>query len=176
MRRRRCFTTAVAVDGNQNGWFAFQGGVAKVTSANAVSIFACCDVPAGIALDQSGNVWIADYDASTVFELSSGGVLVGQAAGGGVNRPVGIAIDGQGNIWTADYRGNAISEFSGATLQPISPANGFGSDAGLYGPFGAAIDESGNLWTSNAYGNTLTELIGAAAPVKTPLVGLPAQP
>jgi hypothetical protein len=170
------FTAAVAVDGNQNGWFAFQGGVAKVTSANAVSIFPCCDVPAGIALDQSGNVWIADYDASTVFELSSGGVLVGQASGGGVNRPVGIAIDGQGNIWTADYRGNAISELSGATLQPISPANGFGSDAGLNGPFGAAIDESGNLWTSNAYENTLTEFIGAAAPVKTPLVGLPAQP
>ena len=171
------FTTAVAVDANQNGWFVFEGGVAKVTPSNGVSAFSCCEVPAGIAIDQSGNIWVADYEASAVVEVSSSGAVLGQAAGtGGVETPVGIAVDGNGNIWTANYRANTISEFSGATLQPISPAAGYGKDASLFGPFGAAIDASGNLWISNAYGNTLTELIGAAAPVKTPLLGPPAQP
>ncbi|MGA8529147.1 MAG: NHL repeat-containing protein, partial [Acidobacteriaceae bacterium] len=171
------FTTAVAVDAAQNGWFAYQGGVAKVTPAGAVSAFSCCDVPAGIALDASGNLWIADYDASSVVELSSSGDVLGQAVmTGGVETPVGIAIDGAGHVWTANYRVNTLSEFDGAHLQALSPAAGFGQDASLYGPFGAAIDASGNLWISNAYGNTLTEFIGVASPVKTPLLGPPAQP
>ena len=171
------FTTAVAVDANQNGWFAYQGGVAMVTPAGGVTNYSCCDVPAGIALDQAGNVWIADFGASAVFKLSPSGALLGQAVKtGGVETPDGIAVDGTGNIWTANYHGNTISEFTGGTLQAVSPADGFGLDAGLDGPFGAGVDASGNLWISNAFANTLTEFVGAATPVKTPLLGLPAQP
>lgn len=171
------FTTAVAVDAGQNGWFAYQGGLAKVTPAGAVSAFSCCIVPAGIAVDASGNVWMTDYDASSVVELSSSGGVLGQAVmTGGVLTPVGVAVDGAGHVWTANYRGNTLSELDGATLQALSPAAGFGQDSSLYGPFGVAIDASGNLWTSNAYGDTLTEFIGVAAPVKTPLLGPPAQP
>jgi DNA-binding beta-propeller fold protein YncE len=171
------FTTAVAVDANQNGWFAFEGGVAKVTPANVVTAFSCCEVPDGIALDQSGQVWVADYDASALVKISSTGAVLGQAIQtGGLDFPVGVAVDGSGNIWTANYRGNTLSEFNGATLQPVSPAVGYALGASLYGPFGLGIDASGNLWASNAYGNTLTELVGVAAPIKTPLLGLPAQP
>ena len=171
------FTTAVAVDGSQDGWFAYQGGVAMVTPAGVVTSYPCCDVPAGIALDASGNIWIADYSASSVIELSPAGVVLGQAAQtGGVETPVGIAVDGAGNVWTANYHANTVSEFNGATRQAISPIAGFGQDASLYDPFGVGIDASGNLWVSNAYGNSLTEFIGAAAPVKTPLLGPPAQP
>jgi sugar lactone lactonase YvrE len=171
------FTTAVAVDADQNGWFAYQGGVAKVTPAGAVTAFSCCDVPAGIALDASGNLWIADYDASSIVKLSSSGGVLGQAVmTGGVLTPVGIAVDGAGRVWTANYRANTLSEFDSSTLQALSASAGFGQDASLYGPFGLAIDASGNLWTSNAYGNTLTEFIGVASPVKTPLLGPPVQP
>jgi hypothetical protein len=170
------FTTAVAVDANQNGWFAYQGGVAMVTQTGAVSSYACCDVPAGIALDASGNAWVADYDASDVVKLASGGSVIGKTAAGGVHTPASIAVDGDGNIWTANYRANTVSELNGPALQAISPAAGYGLDASLYGPFGLGIDASGNLWISNAYGNTLTELIGAAGPVRTPVLGLPVQP
>jgi hypothetical protein len=170
------FTTAVAIDGNQNGWFAYQGGVAMVTQTGVVNSYACCNVPAGIALDASGNVWVADYEASKVVKLSSGGTIMGKTALGGVNTPVDVAVDGSGNVWTANYRANTVSELSGATLQAVSPAAGFGLDASLYGPFGLGVDSSGDVWISNAYGNTLTELIGVAGPVKTPVLGLPAQP
>jgi streptogramin lyase len=170
------FTTAVAIDGNQNGWFAYQGGVAMVTQTGVVSSYSCCDVPAGIALDASGNVWVADYEASKVLKLGPGGSVIGETAAGGVHTPMNIAVDGGGNIWTANYRANTVSELNGATLQAVSPAAGYGLDASLFGPFGLGVDASGNVWISNAYGNTLTELIGAAGPVKTPSAGLPAQP
>ena len=170
------FPSSVAIDGNQNGWFAYQGGVAMVTQAGVVTNYACCNVAAGIALDASGNVWVADYEASNVVKLSSGGSVVGQTAAGSTYTPMNIAVDGSGNVWTANYRGNAVSEINGATMQSVSPAAGYGLDASLYGPFGLGFDASGNVWISNAYGNSLTELIGAAGPVKTPVLGLPAQP
>ena len=171
------FTTSVAVDANQNGWFAYQGGVAMITPAGTVTSYPCCDVPAAIALDQSGNIWVADFDASAIVKLSPSGALLGQtAAAGGIETPDGLAVDGSGNVWTANYHGNTLSEFNGATVQALSPAGGLGQDAGLTSPFGTAIDASGNLWISNAYGNDLTEFIGVASPVKTPLIGPPARP
>jgi hypothetical protein len=169
------FTTSVAVDASQSGWFGFQGGVAKITQTGVVSSYACCDVPAGIALDASGNVWVADFQASDVVKLASGGNVLGTTSSGGVHTPMGIAVDGSANVWTSNYRANTVSELTG-TLQAISPAAGYGLDASLYGPFGLGFDASGNVWIINAYGNTLTELIGAAGPVKTPLLGPPAQP
>jgi hypothetical protein len=170
------FTTSVAVDAGQNGWFGFQGGVAKVTQTGGVTSYACCSVPAGIALDASGNVWVADFQASAVVKLASAGNVLGTASGGGVHTPMGIAVDGAGNVWTSNYRANTISELAGTNLQAISPAVGYGLDASLSGPFGLGFDASGNVWIGNAFGNTLTELIGAAGPVKTPLLGLPGQP
>jgi sugar lactone lactonase YvrE len=171
------FTSAVAVDASQNGWFAFQGGVAKVTLADGVTTFACCDEPAGIAIDASGRAWVADYGASAVVEFSPAGAILGQATGtGGLDSPAGIAVDGNGNVWVANYRGETVSEFAGSTAQPLSSDSGYGLDAPLHEPFGLGIDASGNLWTSNAGSNTLTEFVGAASPVKTPLTGAPGQP
>jgi streptogramin lyase len=171
------FTSAVAVDGNQNGWFVFQGGVARVTPANGVSSFSCCNEPAGIAIDAPGNIWVADYGSSSVVELApSGAILAQTSASGGLNSPVGIAVDGSGNVWIANYQGNSLTELNGATMQTMSPGTGYGFDAPLLEPFGIGIDASGNVWTSNAGSSTLTEFVGAASPVKTPLLGAPTQP
>jgi streptogramin lyase len=171
------FASAVAVDAGQNGWFAFQGGVARVTPSNQETAFPCCDEPAGIAIDGSGQVWVSDYGASTVVELSPAGAILGQATEtDGLNSPAGIAVDGNGNVWVANYRGETLSEFAGSTAQAASPQAGYGLDAPLHEPFGLGIDASGNLWISNAGSSTLTEFLGAAAPVKTPLLGVPVQP
>jgi streptogramin lyase len=170
------FTTAVAVDASQNGWFTFQGGIARVTPDNAVTSFSCCEDPEGIAIDASGQVWIADYRASAVIKLSAAGAVLGQATTGGLYTPSDVAIDGSGNAWVVNYHGNTLSEFAGATMQALSPNAGYGPDALLAEPFGLAIDGSGNVWTTNAGSSTLTEFVGAASPVKTPLLGEPVQP
>ena len=88
------FVSAVAVDGGHNAWFAVQGGVARVTPAGAVTNYACCDGPAGIAVDLAGDVWVADYSASAVVELASsnGSVLHTTTINGGNAGPQGIAV------------------------------------------------------------------------------------
>jgi hypothetical protein len=42
------YASSVAIDGNQNGWFAYEGGVAMVTQKGVVSSYASCDVPGGL--------------------------------------------------------------------------------------------------------------------------------
>jgi streptogramin lyase len=171
------FTSAVAIDTTHNAWFAVQSGVAQVTPAGAVSSFACCSDPAGIAIDLADNIWVADYSASAVVELSSAGAVLNRTTViGGKAGPQGIAVDGTGNVWAANYKGNSLVELGGGSAAAVSPVQGYGLDAPLNEPFGLAVDASGNLWLSNAGGNTITQFVGLANPVRTPLLGPPVQP
>ena len=172
------FTSAVAIDSSHNAWFAVQGGAVRVTPSGAVNSYSCC---AGrgwsIAVDLSPeNVWIADYTAPAIVELSSNGTVAHQVNLGTNAGPQGIAIDGVGNVWAANYYGNSLAEVAGSTGTLLSPARGLGLDAPINEPYGLAIDASGNLWLSNAHNNTLTQFVGLASPVKTPLLGPAVQP
>lgn len=171
------FTSAVAVDASHNAWFAVEKGVAEITPQGAVTGYSCCSDPAGIAVDALGNVWVADYSASAVVELTSTGTVENRTTVVGGNAgPQGIAVDGAGSVWTADYRGNSLVELAGSTATVLSPPQGFALDATLNEPYALAVDASGNLWLSNAGNNTLTQFVGLASPIKTPLLGPPVQP
>jgi streptogramin lyase len=171
------FTSAVAIGVGHNAWFAVQGGAVQVTPAGAISSFPCCNDPAGIAVDPSGNIWIADYNSSSVIELTSAGSVAHQVLlSGGNAGPQGIAIDGAGNVWVANYYGNSLAQLTGSTAAIVSPSPGYGLDSALDEPYGLAIDASGNLWLSNAGSNTLTQFVGLASPIKTPLLGPPTRP
>jgi HYDIN/CFA65/VesB-like, Ig-like domain len=136
---------------------------------------------AGLALDGKGNIWISNEfggsnTAGSLSEFNSSGTALSPAtgyAGGGLYAPTGIAIDGNNDIWTVNNVGNSLSEFS-PTGSSISPITGYAG--GLNGPLGLAIDSAGNLWVANYNGDSITEFIGAAAPVVTPLLGLPRKP
>ena len=171
------FVSAVAVDSAHNAWFAVQHGIARVTPTGAVTSYACCSGPAGIAVDASGNIFVADYTASAVVELTStGSVMHTTTINGGNAGPQAIAVDGAGNVWVANYYGNSLMQLAGANAAVVSPATGYGLDAPLSEPYGMAIDAAGNLWLSNSGADTLTEFVGLAAPVKTPMLGPPGQP
>jgi streptogramin lyase len=180
------FPVAVAVDADHNAWVANQGGLLPVTKISAdgteVTNYDCdCDGASGVATDQSGNVWIANYYGNSISEVNTCGKLeVDAAMGGGLVRPQGIAVDGAGTVWVANYQGNSLSELGSSSSATagmlLSPSTGFGADASLLAPYGVAIDASGNLWVTNSGKNTLTQFIGVATPVKTPLAGPPQAP
>jgi streptogramin lyase len=180
------FPVALAVDSSHNAWVANQGGLLPITKISAdgsqVTNYNCdCNGASGVATDQSGNVWIANYYGNSISEVNTCGTLeIDAATGGGVLRPQGIAVDGAGTVWVANFQGNSLSELGGSSSAApgtfLSPTSGFGTDASLLDPYGLAIDASGNLWVSNAGKNTLTQFIGVAAPVKTPLAGPPQSP
>ncbi len=180
------FPVALAVDASHNAWVANQGGLLPITKISAdgsqVTNYNCdCNGGSGVATDQNGNVWVANYYGDSISEVNTCGTLeLDAATGGGVRRPQGIAIDGAGTVWVANFQGNSLSEIGGSSSTTpgmfLSPSSGFGTDASLLEPYGLAIDASGNIWVSNSGKNTLTQFIGIAAPVKTPLAGPPQSP
>jgi sugar lactone lactonase YvrE len=179
------FPVAVAIDGSHNVWVANQSSTTVTKVAQDGSLFtsySCGNGPSGLAIDQLGNVWVANYYGNSISEVSTSGAVLanGPYTGGGIDHPQGIAIDGAGNVWIANYRGPSLTELAGAASAApgalLSPPGGLGPDAALLEAYAIAVDASGNLWISNFGSNTLTEFIGLAAPVRTPLLGLPAAP
>ena len=117
--------------------------------------------PYGIAIDGSGNVWVANDGSGNVTELSSTGAVFGTYAVS--TDPTVIAIDGSGNVWVANWVSNNVTELSST-----------GAVLGAYavGPsWGIAIDGSGNVWVSNMQSNSVTELSSFGSVLGTYPVG-----
>jgi hypothetical protein len=174
------FPVAVAIDQQCNAFIANQATntITKVIGdGSSFTSFIVGSGPSGVAVDESGNAWSANYYGNSVGLLSAAGAVLSGTGitGGGLSHPQGIAIDGAGTVWVANYRGPSLSELAGSTTSSpgavLSPSAGWGPDAQLLETFAIAVDASGNLWVTNFGSNTLTEFVGMAAPVKTPLLG-----
>lgn len=178
------FPVAVLIDGSHNAWIANQStaNITRVSPDGSTSTsFACCDGASGLAIDRASNIWVANYYGNSISQVSSAsGVIANGYTGGGINHPQGIAVDGAGDIWVANYRGPSITQLAGAaSAHPgaaLSPSDGWAPDANLLEAYAIGIDASGNLWVTNFGKDTLTEFVGMAAPLKTPVVGLPQAP
>jgi hypothetical protein len=168
----------IAADTAGNIWVTSNdpgnGGLFEFNSSGAVSGSSPITTgglgdPQGVAIDGSGNVWVAN-GYGDLSEFSSAGAAMsgsGGFTGGGLNGPVGIGIDGAGNVWVANSIG-ALSEFNSSGTA-ISGSNGYEA-ASLDSPVALAIDGSGNVWMTNFDASAgVTEFVGAAAPVVTPM-------
>jgi len=68
--------------------------------------------PTGVAVDGSGNVYVADESNSAVKEMPAGCTSSScvTTLGGGFSQPFGVAVDGSGNIYVADTYNSAVKE------------------------------------------------------------------
>jgi streptogramin lyase len=121
-------------------------------------------IPKGIAIDGSGNAWIAN--SGPLIKLSSTGAAVSPSSGytgGGLDGPSGIAIDASGYVWISNYFNNSISRFSSAGV-PSSSSTGI-TGGGLNDPTAIAIDASGYVWVANYGGNAVSKFSSSGAVV-----------
>ena len=58
--------------------------------------------PSGVAVDGSGNVYIADTGNNAIKEWVAANNTVTTLVSSGLNRPCGVAVDGAGNVYIAD--------------------------------------------------------------------------
>jgi streptogramin lyase len=123
--------------------------------------------PEGIAVDGLGNVWVPNFAASSVSELSPlGAPLSGSsgitASGGILNNPTSVAIDLNYNAWVASFNSATMTEINRYdTVVTSGPP--YYTGAGLANPYGAAIYGMGTstfVWVTNNGGNTLSEFEG----------------
>jgi hypothetical protein len=72
--------------------------------------------PYGIAIDSSGNVYVADTDNSRIQKFTSGGSFIAKWGSGGSGDgqfyyPFGIAVDSSGNVYVADTYNHRVQKF-----------------------------------------------------------------
>ena len=125
--------------------------------------------PNALAIDASGNVWIANCGSAncattgvgSVTELANSGAVTGSTSAGGVNVPYALAIDLTGNAWVANYGGNSITELN-SSLAAVAAAY---TGGGLNQPNSIAIDNAGNAWLTNAGVAAISEFSSSGTPV-----------
>jgi sugar lactone lactonase YvrE len=202
--------TGVAVDSAGNLYFADYSSfrIRKVSTAGVISTVAGTgtagfsgdgglaaaaqlDRAIDVAVDSSGNLYIADTNNNRIRKVSATGIIstvagTGTAGFGGdgglataaqLNGPVDVAVDSLGILYIADANNNRIRKVSAAGIMTTVAGNGtpgFGGDGGLAtaaqlnGPQFGAIDSSGNLYIAD-FGNkrirkvTPTGIISTAA-------------
>jgi len=117
---------------------------------------------AAVAVDASGNVFVADSRATTVKEIVAvNGVVPAsptiRTLGSGFVNPGGIAVDGSGNVYVADSTNSAVKELIAVNgVVPESPA--ILTLGGNIGPTGIAVDAGGNVFVSDTTGNAVKEI------------------
>jgi streptogramin lyase len=175
----------IAIDGSGSAWVANYSGILKITrSGNVVSgipgfLGSGGSYQAGIGIESSGNVWLADTYYGAVLQLFNTGAGFsdwGLLINGIPEEPLDIAVDGSGNAWVTIPGANCAFGISRSGGQ-INGACYTGSGT-VQSPSSIVADGSGNLWMVNAAApRSVTEMIGAATPVITPnAAGLPAMP
>jgi streptogramin lyase len=175
--RIRLITTATGMVST----FAGTGIVGASNVPDSVSFSS----PLGVAVDSSGNVYVADYENNLIRKITSAGVtstLAGSGAGGAddgldtaatFNLPEAVAVDAAGNVYVADNGNNLIrkvtpagqvSTFAGSGQ--AGSANGTGNAASFNSPFGIAVDAAGNVYVADS-GNNLIRKITPSGSVST---------
>lgn len=106
-------------------------------------------VPRGLAIDQSGNIWIANAGTNSITKLSATGMEIspsgGYTASGTLSSPEEIFIDSTGKVWVTNYGSNTVEALNSAGAVVVSP---FGSST-LFNPTGIVVDSFSQVWVTN---------------------------
>jgi streptogramin lyase len=117
--------------------------------------------PRGVAVDGSGNVYIADTGNNAIEEWSLYTRQATPLVFSGLNNPSAVAVDTLGNVYIADSGNHAIEEFSPSTFQFTTLVTG------LSNPSGVAVDGNGNVYFSDTGNNAIDEWNSATQQVST---------
>jgi large repetitive protein len=118
--------------------------------------------PISVAVDGSGNVYIADVGLNMVSEMPVGCTSYSckVSLGGGWDGPSGLALDGRGNVYIADNFDNAVKEMPPgcASSSCVTLLGGGFSD-----PARLAVDGSGNIYVADYGNNAVKEMPSGCA-------------
>lgn len=162
-----------------NGARGFEGDGAAATGAKLSG-------PLGLAIDNSGNLYIADQFNHRIRKVSTGGTIStiagkevpgytgddGTATSATLNNPSGLAVDGSGNVYIADTKNNRVRKvatdgkitlFAGDGVAGFVERNSDGTYkeakyAQLNSPTGLALDSSGNVYIADSLNHRIRKV------------------
>ena len=164
--------TTVAGNGEQ-GFFG-DGGLATSASLNT---------PTAVAVDASGNIYIADSNNNRIRVIANGNINTfagngtagysgdgGAATSASLYTPRGVAVDANGVVYIADTNNHVVRKVSGGTISTIAGNaqqqgfygdNGTAGSAGLDTPTGVAVDATGKVYVADSNNHRVRLLSGA---------------
>ncbi len=134
------------------------------------------NLPWGVAVDDTGNVYVADRDNHTIRKVTSAGVITtlaglagsqGSADGTGsaarFRAPFSVAVDSAGNVFVAESWNHTIRKVTPAgvvtTLAGMvgnyGSSDGTGSTVRFSGRCGLAVDSSGTIHVADTGNHTI---------------------
>ncbi|HZY37136.1 MAG TPA: NHL repeat-containing protein [Mucilaginibacter sp.] len=154
--------------------FVGGGGAGFVNASDTAARF---NNPAAVAVDSSGNIYVADVGNNVIRKVSSkGGVttfagsgqrgsLDGTGTAASFNQPQALCVDGAGNVYVADQGNNTIRKITAQGVVTTIAGNGTpGLGNGKWTasefnhPAGIAIDNKGNLFVGDTGNNVIREI------------------
>ena len=161
---------AVSTVAGANGSVGTQDGVGTTARFNH---------PDGVALDNTGNLYVADKGNATIRRITPAGVVStlagspdhrghqdGSGSSAWFSAPSSLALDSAGNLYVADPLDATIRKITPAgvvsTLAGAATArgntDGQGNIARFNYPDGIAVDSAGNVYVADTYNSTIRKI------------------
>jgi hypothetical protein len=171
---------------------AFAGnGTLSYSGDGQIALDASLNTPTGVAVDGSGDIFIADSLNNVIREVTASTGTISTIAGSGaagstgsgglatnalLNKPAGVFVDGFGDVFIADTGNNVIREVVatngsvvGATIKTVagngsagnSGDNGFAIQAELSASTGVYVDAAGDIFIADTGNNRVREVLAS---------------
>jgi sugar lactone lactonase YvrE len=173
-----------------NGTCGYSGDNGQATSAELLN-------PNRVAVDSSGNLYIADYNNNRIRKVTISSGVITTVAGNGtacaastntcgdggaatsaeLHQPSGIALDSSGNMYIADSADNRIRKVTISTGYIATVAGtgtagatgdeGLATSAELNDPNDVQLDSSGNLYIADKGNNKIRKVTVSTGDIST---------
>lgn len=116
--------------------------------------------PSSVALDVSGNVYIADTYNHAIKKWTASTQTITTLVSSGLSYPFGVAVDGFGNVYIADTLNSAVKKWTAATQTMTTLAaktyDNYDNPAlNVNTPEAVAVDAAGNVYIADTQNNMI---------------------